>query len=1216
MSRFIQILLFICVLMLASLVSAQVDLKKKNPELGLNPPLPPGLAKPTVSSFTNIRVLPSTNHQSEASIAIHPTNSARLLGGANTDPGQGYYYSTNSGSTWNGSDHLLQTSVNATDPAVAFDRNGNAYFNYLDGNLLVAKSTDGGITWQNPVTISTSTNNPDKNYIVIDTNPNSSYQNYIYVVWTDFPGSNPIRFSRSTNGGQSFSGNLNISGGTTVVQGAVPAVGPNGNVYVVWGIGNPNQTGIGFNKSTDGGASFGSSSTITSVTQIGTLSNGRYRLKPSGIRVNSFPAIAVDRSIGINNGAIYVVWSDQRSISPGSGTPDILLIKSTDSGTTWSSSPVRVNNITTGDQWFPWIDVAPDGAIYVVFYDSRNDTSNVLTEVYVARSIDGGQFFANYKVSDTTFTPQPIPGYASGYMGDYIGITSSAGKAHPFWMDNRTNGIYQAYTAVLNFPTAPSSVIAFPASSGGNSVGLTWTNPNFSGFAGVLIWRKTASSFTQAPTQGSPPSQTPPSGITNVRYGNNTHYIDGGLTQGTAYYYQLFSYDNNYNYSPGVLISATPHKTTSTSTVATAYNNQHKMVYDGTNYHMVYETGGEIHYTYSNDNGSTWADELRISNANGGNIYPSIDITPGGIIVVVWQQEFPGSGKICMRRKTAGGWRTQQEVASFLTSSGFIATPVVSAYSAPTYFIIWHDYSLNNLTIRSYNESTGTLGTPTTIPSTNSNSLYPALAADTNLFLHLAWAESGAIYYTKISYNGSSYTFSPSKENVSSGTGYSNHVYPSITTDYSRRPSIAWQAYSGVALELQIILQRRRELSGSWSSATSFIGNEDFYKPSITSYPGIANNQKLRITCQELNLIKLFKYDGTSWTWFTESATGYDPNISATMGSSEAAKIVLRSGSASPYTITTTSQNLPKTTSTSIAHYRRGVMQIGKAEITFDLGDFLLQAGGNTTPIDLFAHNDTLVAGFTGDWNDMFRTEPITLASNSNLSFQNGFSVLNSHLLNDLLPPGAFVNFSLEAVHDKTGIPLAILYQKIANRIDTLQYWGQRQVAIPPELAGQPVYLRVAVSTQGPIIAKPSMVEIYQESTDSTGLPRLRLVDNRELPKIFRLHPNYPNPFNPQTMVRFDLPEANRVELIIFNAIGEQIKILVADYRAAGNYVERWDGRNTYGELAASGVYFLQMRAGDFKAVQKMILMQWFFWKNFLTAFVFSLMHFEQKSNV
>ncbi len=630
----------------------------------------------------------------------------------------------------------------------------------------------------------------------------------------------------------------------------------------------------------------------------------------------------------------------------------------------------------------------------------------------------------------------------------------------------------------------------------------------------------------------------------------------------------------------------------SSSTLATASNNQRKMVYDGTYYYLVYESGGEIYYTDSNDNGTTWTKEIRISDGNGGNQYPSLDVA-NQIVIVVWQQEVSNIGKICMRRKTASGWQAQQEVAQFFASSGFTATPVVAVGSTFIYHIIWHDYDNNNLTTRFYDETNGTWGSETAIPSTNSNSFYPALAADTYGKLNLAWAESGQIYYTKIDYGGGSYTFSPSKENVSSGTGYSGHVSPSITTDYSRRANVAWQAYSGPALETQIILHRRRELSGAWSSATAFSGNGEYYKPSITSYPNVPNNQKLAaIWRQEGNLIYMAKYNGTSWTSFYQGISGHDPNLSANMSTSEAAKIVWRSGTTSPYAIATTSQNLPKTTATRLAHYRRGVLQIGKVELAFEVGDFTLHSGANRIPIELFAYNDTLAAGVTGEWNDMFRTEPVILPANGELEFHNGFSVVNPRLLGNALPPRALVNFTLEAVEVSENIPLAVLHEQVVSRNDTLQFRGKRREPVPVALAGRQVYLRVAVRTREPIVAKPALVEIYHEIADSSGLQRPELADGKSLPQTFMLHPNYPNPFNPETAVRFDLPEASEVVLAIFNSLGETVKTLVNGQRAAGSYVEIWDGRNAGGEIVTSGVYFLKMRAKDFSATQKMILLR------------------------
>ena len=223
-----------------------------------------------------------------------------------------------------------------------------------------------------------------------------------------------------------------------VSQGSCIAVGPNGNVYVVWQLGYTKATSIGFVKSTDGGQNFTNPISIASVTQIGTLNNddGMYALKvtqnnPAGIRINCYPSIAVDP----NNGTIYVVWADSRN-----GDPDIYFISGTtdlNGNITWSN-PKRINNDQVGngkDQWFPWINVASDGTINVVFYDSRNDPANLSAMVYIARSVDGGSSFVNYQISDAAFTPVPIQNANSGYMGDYIGMASTTTDAYPCWMD-------------------------------------------------------------------------------------------------------------------------------------------------------------------------------------------------------------------------------------------------------------------------------------------------------------------------------------------------------------------------------------------------------------------------------------------------------------------------------------------------------------------------------------------------------------------------------------------------------------------------------------------------------------------------------------------------------------------------------------------------------------------------------------------------------------
>lgn len=88
------------------------------------------------------------------------------------------------------------------------------------------------------------------------------------------------------------------------------------------------------------------------------------------------------------------------------------------------------------------------------------------------------------------------------------------------------------------------------------------------------------------------------------------------------------------------------------------------------------------------------------------------------------------------------------------------------------------------------------------------------------------------------------------------------------------------------------------------------------------------------------------------------------------------------------------------------------------------------------------------------------------------------------------------------------------------------------------------------------------------------------------------LLPNYPNPFNPETEIRFHLREASYVVLKIFNIIGEEIRTLVDEPREVGYHHVHWDGKDKNGKAVASGAYFYQLRAGSFSQVKKMNLLR------------------------
>jgi hypothetical protein len=105
-----------------------------------------------------------------------------------------------------------------------------------------------------------------------------------------------------------------------------------------------------------------------------------------------------------------------------------------------------------------------------------------------------------------------------------------------------------------------------------------------------------------------------------------------------------------------------------------------------------------------------------------------------------------------------------------------------------------------------------------------------------------------------------------------------------------------------------------------------------------------------------------------------------------------------------------------------------------------------------------------------------------------------------------------------------------------------------------------------------------------------------KLAIHDELPKgvptDFALHDNYPNPFNPTTTLRFDLPEISDVRLTIYNVLGKRVKSFKMQNTPAGYHSIRWNATNDFGSPVSAGVYLYQLQAKDFVKTKKMILLK------------------------
>ena len=115
---------------------------------------------------------------------------------------------------------------------------------------------------------------------------------------------------------------------------------------------------------------------------------------------------------------------------------------------------------------------------------------------------------------------------------------------------------------------------------------------------------------------------------------------------------------------------------------------------------------------------------------------------------------------------------------------------------------------------------------------------------------------------------------------------------------------------------------------------------------------------------------------------------------------------------------------------------------------------------------------------------------------------------------------------------------------------------------------------------------------IARAMTDGTGYFALPLaaLTGRALPARFALGPNYPNPFNPSTIIPYQLPTATHVRLEVFNLLGQRIATLVDGTRPAGFHTATWHATDGSGRAVAAGVYIYRMTVGEERQTGRMVL--------------------------
>ena len=442
-------------------------------------------------SLTQISSDPFTNGTSQHATQVEPdtlssggTIVSVFQSGRFTDGGAsdiGFATSTDGGATWTHGFLPGITKVSSpivpngpfdrvSDPSVAFDARHNVWMvsslpiNGTNGaGVIVSRSTDGGLTWANPVTVNAD-GGTDKNWTACDSTPASPFYGNCYTEWDNNAQGNLIQMSTSTDGGLTWGPKKTTTTGEAGIGGQ-PLVQANGTVIVP--IDNANETAVGAFRSTDGGGSW------TDVTTIALI---RSHTVAGNLRSGPLPTAEIDGA-----GKVFVAWQDSRFRRAGKSN-DIVYSTSTD-GVTWSAvTRVPIDATNSGrDHFIPGlaVDRATSGStahlvLTYYFYPAANcNQSTCQLDVGTISSSNGGGTWGTATMVTGPMTVTWLASTTQGFMvGDYISTSFNAsGTAH---------GVFAVATAPSGgvFNEAMFTTASGVASAAGSLVGETAAHDN------------------------------------------------------------------------------------------------------------------------------------------------------------------------------------------------------------------------------------------------------------------------------------------------------------------------------------------------------------------------------------------------------------------------------------------------------------------------------------------------------------------------------------------------------------------------------------------------------------------------------------------------------------------------------------------------------------------------------------------------------------------
>jgi hypothetical protein len=407
--------------------------------------------------------------RSESDIRINYWDPSRIVAASNNiigGSGLAIYYSHDGGATWGRTALPVTFGQDKfhSDPAVDWTSDGTVWATTigvtgdstdLTLHLRSFKSVDNGATWAADATVSgDSQDAADKNMMWVDHSGTSPHKDNIYVIWHNFGA---VYVSHHSPGG-GWSDPLQISRGETVGTGIGGDIKTDaaGNVYAYWP--DTGSRKIYFSRSADGGQSF------SKPVAIGSTYQSFQTFIPAQNERGVLTYVSSGTYVSGKSTLLFAVWTDlyggtncrtpsddpQGNVNSTCKTR-IWFTRSTNTGKTWTKPRMLNNQTSRNDQFAPWLAVDPtSGATGVIYYDTVGQTRTAVNVFYLGSTNGGATFLAPVRIS-TAPSDQADPDDGNQF-GDYNSLSAFGGSFFPSWTDRRGNVEEEIWTAPLTFP--------------------------------------------------------------------------------------------------------------------------------------------------------------------------------------------------------------------------------------------------------------------------------------------------------------------------------------------------------------------------------------------------------------------------------------------------------------------------------------------------------------------------------------------------------------------------------------------------------------------------------------------------------------------------------------------------------------------------------------------------------------------------------------------